>query len=102
MASESSTADTLLDDLVASIRAVLGEELVGIYLYGSHVSGGFDHRVSDLDLVAVTAVDVEGIDLAGLERMHADVVDRQPEWTDRVEVVYVGSTALRSFRSSLG
>ena len=102
MASENSTVDVLLEDLVASINAVFGEELVGIYLYGSYVSGGFDPGVSDLDLVAVTAAAVDGIDLAGLERMHADVVDRHPEWTDRVEVVYVGSSALRSFRTSPG
>jgi predicted nucleotidyltransferase len=97
-----STVDVLLDDLVASIEAVLGDELVGIYLYGSYVSGGFDPGVSDLDLVAVTGADVDVIDLGGLERMHGDFIGRHPDWTDRIEVVYVGLAALRSFGTSPG
>jgi predicted nucleotidyltransferase len=96
------TVDLLLDDLVASIQAVLGDDLVAICLYGSYVSGGFDPGVSDLDLVAVSAADVDRIDLGGLERMHRDFVGRHPEWVDRIEVVYVGESALRSFRTSPG
>jgi predicted nucleotidyltransferase len=95
-----STVDSVLDDLVASIQAVLGDEVVAVYLYGSYVSGGFDPGVSDVDLITVTATDADRIDLAGLERMHGEVVDRHPEWMDRIEVVYVGRDALQSFRSS--
>ena len=96
------TADALLEDLVSSIRAALGEDLVGIYLYGSYVSGGFDPGISDLDLVAVTSVEVDTLDHAHLERMHQDVVGRHPDWTDRVEVVYIGRATIASFRSSRG
>ena len=91
-----------LDDLALGIRAVLGNELVGLYLYGSAVSGGFNEGVSDLDLGAVTASDLPGIDLAGLEAMHDDLARRWPEWRDRIEVVYVGRPALASFRTSAG
>lgn len=93
---------SLLERLVADIRTILGADLVGIYLYGSTVSGGFDAGVSDLDLVAVTSPEVEAIDLAGLERMHRDFVRRNPEWSDRIEVVYIGRAALSSFRTSPG
>src|ERR1035437_7278621 len=58
--------------LVSDIRAVLGNELVGLYLYGSAVSGDFDEDVSDIDLVAVTRPDVSAIEIAALERMHVD------------------------------
>ncbi len=92
----------LLERLAADIRAVLGGDLVGLYLYGSSVSGGFDPGVSDLDLVAVTADGIEGIDLVGLGRMHRDFVRRNPEWRERIEVVYVGRAALWSFRTSPG
>lgn len=96
------TVDASLEALTSSIHAVLGDELVGLYLYGSHVSGGFDPGVSDLDLLAVTSAEVGGIDLAGLDRMHRDFVGRHPEWSDRLEVVYVGRATLQSFRTSLG
>jgi predicted nucleotidyltransferase len=93
---------SLLEALVSDIRAVLGDELVGLYLWGSAVSGGFDPGVSDLDLVAVTSSEVGEIDLAGLERMHLDFVRRHPEWSDRLEIVYIGRTTLQSFRMSAG
>jgi predicted nucleotidyltransferase len=93
---------SLLETLVSGIRAVLGGDLVGIYLYGSSVSGGFDPGVSDLDLVAVTSPEVEEIDLAGLEQMQLDIVRRYPEWSDRLEIVCIGRTTLGSFRTSPG
>jgi len=65
-----SPSPDLLDALTAAIRGVLGDDLVGLYLYGSAVSGGFDAGVSDLDLAAVTGPEVEALDLAGLERLH--------------------------------
>jgi hypothetical protein len=94
--------EVLLGRLIASLRDVLGADLVGIYLYGSYVSGGFDPRVSDLDLVVVIAPPVEAIDLAGLGRMHGNLVSRYPAWNERIEVVYVGQVALWSFRTSPG
>lgn len=93
---------SLLDTLVSRIRGVLGDDLVAVYLYGSAVSGGFDAGVSDVDLVAVTSSEIEAIDLRGLERMHDEVVRQHPEWTDRIEVVYVERATLESFRTSAG
>jgi len=96
------TVDELLAELVSGIHDVLGDDLVGVYLYGSYVSGGFDPEVSDLDLVSVISSAVEGIDIAALDRVHSGFVSRHPEWNDRVEVVYVGLVALRSYRTSAG
>jgi predicted nucleotidyltransferase len=94
--------EALLERLATDFRAVLRADLVGIYVYGSYVSGGFDPGVSDLDLVAVTAPPIEAIDLEGLGRMHRDFVSRYLAWNDRIEVVYVGQAALWSFRTSPG
>ena len=94
--------DAFLEDLISRIRRELGDGLVAVYLYGSYVSGGFDPGVSDLDLVAVTAADAGDLDLNGLDRVHRDVVSRGPEWSDRLEIVYVGREALQSFRTSAG
>lgn len=94
--------ELLIETLVSDVRAVLDGDLVGIYLYGSGVSGGFDAGVSDLDLVVVTSAEVEAIDLAGLEQVQLDIVSRNPEWSDRLEIVYIGRTTLQSFRTSGG
>jgi len=92
----------LLNGLVSDVRSVLGDDLVGLYLYGSAVAGGFDAGVSDIDLAAVTSSDVEWLDLAGLVRMHGRFVERNPAWRDRLEIVYVGRATLESFRTSPG
>jgi hypothetical protein len=89
---------SLIETLVSDICAVLGNELVGLYLYGSAVSGGFDEEVSDIDLVAVTRPDVCALDIAALERMQVDFLRRHPAWSDRLEMVYIGQATLRAFR----
>lgn len=88
------------DALAAAIRGVLGRDLVAIYLTGSAVTGGFDHDVSDLDLVVVTVEPPDRINLPGLERMHAAFVRGRPDWRHRIEAVYIGQSTLRSFRTS--
>ena len=74
---------------------------MGVYLYGSYVSGGFDPGVSDVDLIAVTARQADEIDRRALGRVHDEFVRLNPEWTDRLEVVYIGRAALASFRTSV-
>ena len=92
----------LLEELAGDLREVLGRDLLALYVYGSFVSGGFDTGVSDLDLIAVTGTDAADLDLDALDAMHASFADRHPAWVDRIEVVYVGREALRSFRTSTG
>jgi predicted nucleotidyltransferase len=92
----------VVEALTTEIKATLGEQLLGLYLYGSYVRGGFDPDISDLDLLAVTAEDVERLDLPALEQMHADFVRRHPEWTDRLDVIYIGRRTLDSFRTNQG
>jgi hypothetical protein len=91
-------APALADDLAAS----LGSDLVGAYLYGSAVSGGFDPALSDLDVVVVTERSVDEI---GFE-VFAGIVDRlaarEPEWADRLDVTFVGRETLWTFRRGGG
>jgi hypothetical protein len=88
--------------LAADIEAALGPELAGLVLYGSAVTGGFDPRVSDVDLVAVTSSRIGDADLRALLLMHDANGHRYPGWRDRVEVVYIGRADLRRFRTSRG
>jgi hypothetical protein len=88
--------------VTSTLRDALGDDLVGLYLYGSAVSGGFDPGVSDVDLVAVTAAEVGALDTDALGRMHDQLTDRYPDWNDRLEIVYIGRDTLASFRASPG
>lgn len=81
--------NALLRDLLAEIRGVLGEQLIGLYLYGSLVTGDYLEGVSDVDLLAATAGNIDGAELAALIQMHARFVDDRPAWDDRIEVAYL-------------
>ena len=89
----------LLTRLVDGQKQALGIDLVGSYLFGSVVTGDFDPGISDVDTVAVLRSDLTAAQLAALERLHLDIVEEMPEWEDRVEVVYLSSRALETFRS---
>ena len=40
--------NTLLDRLLLRIQTILGKKLIGLYLFGSLVTGDFDHKSSDV------------------------------------------------------
>src|SRR5439155_25188057 len=46
-------------ELVARLRGLLGDELIGVYAGGSFTLGGFDPYLSDLDVAAVAAAPVD-------------------------------------------
>jgi predicted nucleotidyltransferase len=93
-------AEAFIQILASALTRTLGEDLVAIYLYGSYVSGGYDPGVSDLDLIAVTRIKADDLDLAKIGAMHDGLVAAHPEWDDRVEVVYISEQAVRQFRTS--
>jgi hypothetical protein len=46
----------------------------------------------------VTAQDLNDKDIDRIEALHARIVERHPEWDDRLELVYVGQETLTHFR----
>jgi len=97
------TSDTEINDLLSrltdDIRRSLNHSLVGLYLYGSLVTGDFDKKSSDIDLLAVVRSDVDGDDFDRLDNMHERFIEDHPAWDDRVEVAYVSAPALRKFKT---
>jgi Domain of unknown function (DUF4111) len=49
--------DDILGALLSGSRALLGDDLFGLYLFGSLTSGGFDTETSDIDFVVITTLD---------------------------------------------
>jgi hypothetical protein len=91
--------DRLLSDLLDRMQRILGENLVGLYLYGSLVTDDFDPEISDIDLLAVVASDVDQAQFERLHAMHDDLEAQNPRWKGRIEVQYVSTRALQTFRS---
>jgi predicted nucleotidyltransferase len=98
-----STPDTeieaLLDRLIDEIGRSLNGSLVGLYVYGSLVTGDFEKESSDIDLLAVVSSNIEGETFERLDRMHTRFVEDHPEWEDRIEVAYLSVPALWKFKT---
>lgn len=90
--------DELLTSLLDQMHAILGDRLVGLYLYGSLVMGDFDPTISDIDLLAATATNLTEDEFARLHKMHDGFAAEHPEWYDRIEVAYLAVRGLRTFR----
>jgi len=89
----------LLTELLTAMQTILGEQLVGLYLYGSLVTGDFDPQVSDIDLLAVIASELSDEAFYALHTMHDNFVARHKEWDNRIEVAYVSAAALKTYRT---
>ena len=91
--------NALLDLLLSRLRTILGDKLVGLYIFGSLVVGDFDYDSSDIDLLAATSTELDEEEVERLERMHKEIALREKMWDDRVEAAYISTEALRRYRS---
>ena len=78
----------LPDLLFQRIQAILGSQLIGFYLVGSLVTGDFDPLSSDVDLIALTATDLNAAEVSRLEALHLSLIHDDPRLDNRIEVLY--------------
>ncbi len=86
--------NALLAVLLAGVRAILGDGLIGLYLDGSLATGGFDQD-SDIDFVAVTRSAVGENDFLALSEMHDRITTLDSPFAFELEGFYVPASALR-------
>ena len=86
----------LLDTLTDGLRGVLGDQLVGAYLFGSSTTDDFD-RESDVDVVAVTADKIPDETFAALQAMHTRIAAIDSWYATQVEVSYIPKLAIRRY-----
>jgi len=89
----------LLEILLSEMQKILGEKLVGLYLHGSLVIGDFDPTISDIDLVAALASDLDDKEFEVLQKMHVDFAYQHKEWDDRIEVCYLSIADLQTVKT---
>lgn len=77
----------IVRELQSSILAILGDQLVGLYLEGSLAAGGFD-AASDIDFIAVMEDDITPDLFASLQAMHDRLKALDNPWAIRIEGMY--------------
>ncbi len=87
--------DSVLADLTASAREILGDTFVGAYLQGSFALGAGD-RHSDCDFLIATTTPTTGAAEDQLRRLHDEIPTREGFWTTEIEGSYADITSLRS------
>ena len=97
--SERQQVTRILSQLIEGLKDILGDQLVGIYLYGSLITGDFNFKVSDIDLVVVLEDSLDDRLFASLYQLHTQVVSDFPAWDNRLELAYISRHALLNFRT---
>lgn len=85
----------LLELLLSGMQKILGEKLIGLYIFGSLVVGDFDYESSDIDLVAAISAELDEHEFERLKMMQADIVRNNKKWDDRIEIGYISVENLK-------
>lgn len=92
--------DAVLEDLRQSVRRVLGDSYVGMYLQGSFALGAGDAQ-SDADFIVVVTEKPTGDVEARLRQLHDEIPTRPGVWNRNLEGSYADAETLRN-ESGLG
>lgn len=71
------------------IRAALGEQFAGLYLYGSLALGDFDPNGSDIDFIAATQAELSAPYIEALRQIHAAFDGSGSPWAGKIEAAYI-------------
>jgi predicted nucleotidyltransferase len=85
----------ILNLLLTSIQEILGNQLVGMYLYGSLSSGDFNQETSDIDFLVVTTSTLSDRAIAELRSMHQRIWKSGQKWASKLEGSYIPKRDIR-------
>jgi predicted nucleotidyltransferase len=91
--------NSVLDDLLTSVRTALADSFVGAYLQGSFAVGDFDDH-SDVDFVIAVSDELSGDQIAALQEIHKRVFALGSEWARHLEGSYFPVAVLRDSRQA--
>ena len=86
--------NAVLDEFVAGIRTILGENFCGAYLQGSFAVGDADVH-SDVDFIVVVHEDVSSEQESALAAMHRRIYLLDTPWAQHLEGSYAPKEVLR-------
>jgi len=94
-----SSVNEILNLLFMDAKKILGNQFIGMYLFGSLANGDFDQH-SDIDVLIVTDGEISNDTFSALQKMHAEIAKIDSLWAIQQEVSYIPQNALRRFDRS--
>ena len=88
-----------LNLVLSNMQAILGDQLIGLYLGGSLALGDFNPHRSDIDFTAVTVDELPPETIVALEEMHTRLWATGTKWAMRLDGSYVPQQVLRRWTS---
>jgi predicted nucleotidyltransferase len=85
----------ILNLFLTSVKGILKNQLVGMYLYGSLATGDFDPETSDIDFLVVTTSTLPNKTIAELEAMHKGIWESGKKWASKLEGSYIPKREIR-------
>jgi hypothetical protein len=85
----------ILNLLRSNVQEILGDQFVGMYLYGSLSSGDFNPKTSDVDFLVVTTDSLSDKKIAELESMHKGLWASGLKRASRLEGSYIPQKDIR-------
>ncbi len=85
----------VLNLLLSNVKEILGEQFVGMYLYGSLSSGDFNPETSDIDFLFVTEDTLSDETISKLETMHKATWATSLKRAGELEGAYVPRELMR-------
>jgi predicted nucleotidyltransferase len=74
--------NALLNLILSRMQTILGDKLIGLYIFGSLVTGDFDYDSSDIDLIAATSTELDEEHIERLKLMHKVIALQEKAWND--------------------
>ena len=88
--------NVVLKNLLAHVQAILEDQVVGLYLYGSLATGDFEPSRIDIDFVVVTKQELPKSLITRLEAMHQDLATGSG-YAAKLEGTYIPLNSLRRY-----
>lgn len=90
----------ILSILLEKAKAILSDQFLGMYLYGSLSSGDFHPKASDIDFLIVTHDAIADDVILKLEDMHNEIWESGLHWASKLEGSYIPQKSLRRYEPS--
>lgn len=94
--------DAVIDRLGHEAADILGEDFVGLYVYGSLAMGGFDPDTSDVDFIVAIRSPLTSEQFSALEALHHRLLKDGGPWAKKLEGAYLPLADLRQHNPEAG